>query len=70
MATASTKAVGGWDWVIWLTYVNHCKDREIKQAKGAVLCLNQNGVRPGPEADVSSGVDVASSVYRWNLSYP
>jgi len=35
MATASTGAVGSQGWVIWLTDVNHRKDRELRQAKGA-----------------------------------
>ena len=33
--TAGTRAVGKQGWVIGLTYVNHCKDRQVKQAKGA-----------------------------------
>ena len=53
--------------------VNICEslqDRQLRQAKGAdILSLNQNGERPGSGVDVSPDVDVAPSVYGWNLSH-
>ena len=70
MATASTDAVGSEGWVIWLTYVNHCRAVNSNRLKVLILSLNQNGKRPGSGANVSPDADVAPSVYRWNLSHP
>ena len=56
--------------MIWLTltYVNHFKDREIKQAKDADKPeLKSN--RPGSETSALSDTDVASTVYWWSLSH-
>jgi hypothetical protein len=54
--------------VIWLTYVNHFKDREIKQAKDADK-PELKSYRPGSETNDFSDTDVASTVYWWSLSH-
>jgi hypothetical protein len=48
--------------------VNHFKDRQIKQAKGADK-PELKSYRPGSETNDFSDTDVASTVYWWSLSH-